>query len=785
MNRAARLLALTFLLLACAFGSGGWSTSAAEPTPVDAWNDLDDALFAVQAGLLSSDQAAMDAALADASAAADAYLAFFPVAEGSSTDINATLTELATAAHAGDQVEVARLRGVIHGQTLVISYSATEAAIAAGDASTARQWMLVRTFTQSTRLARPSADSTVALEQFANGAQDASTTWAIVSADLLDTYQAEVQRQIDELAKSTQNTSQLSVAESIGQIQALWPLFAESYEQQLGSDARSQLQLSIDGLTVAGVQSDPSQIQALDTAFGNFRAAPLSLEEQSGRARQMVLYLGLVPKEYSRGVRGGEVTSSIEIQEAATFLTGAKAAFADLRPSLNQVDPATTQLLNNQINALGALIDTALQGGTPADPDEISAATSAVEDTFRSVVPGEWLKAGGDADFDVVISLLEQMEAAAAAGQFKQAESARLEAYAVFDAGAEKRLLAFAPSLAQQIETGFWQGNESGPGLATLIANEAPIGEITKARQALVNDLTQARQQLGSGSTAKGAIIFNAGSIVFREGLEAVLILASLMASMTGANRVLKKPLALGSALALAATVVLFILARTVLLSLSAYSERVEAIVSLIAIGVLLLVMNWFFHKVYWTKWIAKHHQKRRMILGGVVASQAFGLVLLGFTSVFREGAETVLFLQALVLDAGTQVVIEGVALGLLATFVVGFLMFALQAKLPHKKMLIVTGFMISLVLVTMVGKTVHILQAVGWMPIHPISDTPPPYWTSLWLGIYNTWEGLIGQLVALVFVFGSYFAAEHSHKRAQRELMARVEAAPTAMAGD
>jgi high-affinity iron transporter len=321
--------------------------------------------------------------------------------------------------------------------------------------------------------------------------------------------------------------------------------------------------------------------------------------------------------------------------------------------------------------------------------------------------------------------------------------------------------------------------------LATLIANGAPIGEITKARQALVTDLSQARQQLGSGSTATGAIIFNASSIVFREGLEAVLILASLMASMTGANRALKKPLALGSALALAATVVLFVLARTVLLSMSQYSEKIEAIISILAIGVLLLVMNWFFHKVYWTKWIAKHHQKRRTILGGVAASQVFGLVLLGFTSVFREGAETVLFLQALVLAAGTQVVIEGVALGLLATFVVGFLMFALQAKLPHKKMLMVTGVMISLVLVMMVGKTVHVLQAVGWLPIHPISDVPPPYWSSLWLGIYNTWDGVMAQLVALVFVFGSYFAAEHSHKRAQQEMLARVEAMPRAMAGD
>jgi len=111
--------------------------------------------------------------------------------------------------------------------------------------------------------------------------------------------------------------------------------------------------------------------------------------------------------------------------------------------------------------------------------------------------------------------------------------------------------------------------------------------------------------------------------------------------------------------------------------------------------------------------------------------------------------------------------------------------MFALQAKLPHKKMLIVTGVMISLVLVMMVGKTVHVLQAVGWLTIHPIGDTPPPYWMSLWLGVFNTWEGVLAQMVALIFVFGSYFAAEYSHKRAQREMLARAGAVPAAMAGD
>ena len=78
------------------------------------------------------------------------------------------------------------------------------------------------------------------------------------------------------------------------------------------------------------------------------------------------------------------------------------------------------------------------------------------------------------------------MEAAVAAGQYKQAESARLEAYAIFDAGPEKRLLGFAPQYSpQRIEELFWQGNDDHPGLADAIAKDASSTELRATRLAL------------------------------------------------------------------------------------------------------------------------------------------------------------------------------------------------------------------------------------------------------------------------------------------------------------
>ncbi len=65
-------------------------------------------------------------------------------------------------------------------------------------------------------------------------------------------------------------------------------------------------------------------------------------------------------------------------------------------------------------------------------------------------------------------------------------------------------------------------------------------------------------------------------------------------------------------------------------------------------------------------------------------------------------------------------------------TLLIGMLVFVLQAKLPHKKMLIATGIMIDTVLLIMVGNTVHVLQVVGWLPIHPIRSLALPYWSGL-----------------------------------------------------
>jgi len=141
------------------------------------------------------------------------------------------------------------------------------------------------------------------------------------------------------------------------------------------------------------------------------------------------------------------------------------------------------------------------------------------------------------------------------------------------------------------------------------------------------------------------------------------------------------------------------------------------------------------------------------------------GLIVLGFTSVYREGFEIVLFLQALVLEGGVPVVLMGVLGASMAVALVGMIVFRLQKNLPYMKILVITGILIGSVLLQMVGSTIHVLQVVGWLPIHVIQGWDLPHWLGTWFGVYATWEGLIFQLAAMVFVIGSYYLAEGLRK--------------------
>jgi high-affinity iron transporter len=351
------------------------------------------------------------------------------------------------------------------------------------------------------------------------------------------------------------------------------------------------------------------------------------------------------------------------------------------------------------------------------------------------------------------------------------------EAYALYAAGPGKRLHASDRALASEVDDAFWREDAHAPGLLPALSGAGGVRDadgVAHARERASALIDTAATVLGDRTIGKGSVVADAAVIVFREGLEAVLILAAITASFVGERRALRKPVLFGALLGLGATAITYLVAQALVDALGDGGLKLQAITGLLAIAVLLLVTNWFFHRVYWSEWLGRFHRRRKALEKfdrfGFVSGQLAGFALLGLTSVYREGFETVLFLQNLQVSAGSQATVLGIAIGLAGTLVVGFVTFKLERKLPYKKMLIATGVLIGLVLAVMVGTTVHSLQGLGWLPDTPTGFALQPWWGQ-WLGVYATWQGIGAQLAALLAVYGSYAAARQLQGRRRRRV--------------
>ena len=232
------------------------------------------------------------------------------------------------------------------------------------------------------------------------------------------------------------------------------------------------------------------------------------------------------------------------------------------------------------------------------------------------------------------------------------------------------------------------------------------------------------------------AAVMNTGILVFREGLEAVLVLAALTASLVRTRTGYAKPVALGAGLSVLASVATWFIVAAIIDSINAPALHVQAATGLLAIVVLLVIMNWFFHKLYWAGWICMHERRKQALMHAPAKSERaifWGLVLLGVTAVYREGFEIVLFLQSLRLRAGESPVLLGTAIGLGLTGIVAILTFVAQ-----------------------------------WLGTTPVA-LPLPAWVGAWFATFPNVEGLAAQGIALVLVVGSYFLAKRKRGDGRR----------------
>src|ERR1700745_2068907 len=275
--------------------------------------------------------------------------------------------------------------------------------------------------------------------------------------------------------------------------------------------------------------------------------------------------------------------------------------------------------------------------------------------------------------------------------------------------------------------------------------------------------------------TSSAVATMDIGILVFREGLECILVLAAITASMTGSDQVHRRPVAMGAGMAFLATLVTWFIAIRIVgqLTESVPALDLQAATGLLAIIVLLVIMNWFFHRIYWGGWIRAHNRRKNVLFANSNGQSSrgslfWGLILLGFTSLYREGFEVVLFLQSYNLQLGGGVVLKGALLGLFLSGIVAVLTFVLQKHLPYRKMLISTGILLGVVLLVMVGEEAQEMQLAHWISTTDIGwlTNVIPTWMGMWFAVFPTYETMATQFLAAILVVGSYYTATRMQRR-------------------
>jgi high-affinity iron transporter len=333
--------------------------------------------------------------------------------------------------------------------------------------------------------------------------------------------------------------------------------------------------------------------------------------------------------------------------------------------------------------------------------------------------------------------LVRQALATYRSGAAREADRLVLDAYLQGFEALEPQLRARDAGGTLAVETGFRE-------LRGAIA-QRDAGEVQARAQALDRALGRFQEE---GRAAMPAL---AGFLIyFREGIEAALLVGALLAGL----RRLGRPEAArwvhaGWLAALPAGALTWWLLEKVIAAGPQHRELMEAMIALLAALVLFSVSFWMISKVESRHWL---RYLRGRLEEGLRGRNLLVLAGLSFLAVYREAAETVLFTQALLLDAGSQraQVLLGCALGAAAVFAVAVVMTRAAVKLPLGPFFAVSGILLCALAVSFAGTGVYALVASGHLAPRPVHGPEVP-----WMGIYPDLTGLLVQSAIVAVVAG------------------------------
>jgi high-affinity iron transporter len=353
-------------------------------------------------------------------------------------------------------------------------------------------------------------------------------------------------------------------------------------------------------------------------------------------------------------------------------------------------------------------------------------------------------------------NLLDEALALYGKGEKEKAYQKAIEAYLDGFEMAEPALFAKDAAFGRSLEGQFTQFRNS-------IRQGVAAPELEKQRTEIETKLDQASQMIAQDNNFSSYYAFlNSALIILREGLEAALILAAIIAMLRimGATDAVRY-IHLGWILALIAGVVTWLAAQTVLTFSGQHRESMEGFISIFAAVALFYVGYWLHTRTEANRWQAFIQDKVQNVLSN---KSILGLVGISFFAVYREAFEVVLFYQALWLqnESSQTAILGGFATGVVALLAATFAIFKLGLRMPLKYFFGVTGTLLYIMAFIFAGTGINQLQAAGWVPATPLNFLPAvPL-----LGIYPTMETLAAQgMLLCLFIWTSLWMMRERKK--------------------
>ncbi len=288
------------------------------------------------------------------------------------------------------------------------------------------------------------------------------------------------------------------------------------------------------------------------------------------------------------------------------------------------------------------------------------------------------------------------------------------------------------------------------PALARAQNDEARAGFAALESALLAAD---AHLERGSSNTF---VTFNAFVIIVREGLEAALLVAAILACLRAASagREHERRVWAGVTAGIAASFGTWVLARTLIPVTGAGREWLEGVTALVAVAVLLYVSHWIFRKTYLHDWKRYLSQSVNRAIG---TGSGLAMAGLAFAAVYREGFETVLFYQALLYDGGPGPVLAGFAPGMILITLVGFAIVKLGARLPLKAAFTATNAILLYLAFVFLGKGLYNLQEAGVFAARPVAWLPDSELLRQVGGLYPVLQTLVAQAVFVALLITTW----------------------------